>query len=241
MDYFLTSDLMEPQDSESHYSEELVKLPNLSLYYLRPGVEKATQDRNRFGLQEKEIVFLCCQYLSKYLPQHDVIFPRIALDVPSARFIFIAHRHDIVTATFQKRLAGAFQRFGLEAQKHCTFFRRLEPKDYFSLNRIADVYLDTIGWSGGNTTFEALACGLPVVLLPGALMRGRHSYAMLKRMEMTDTIASTLDEYVDLAIRLGKDADFRREISEKTSERSDVLFHDEEAVRGLEKFYEGVI
>jgi predicted O-linked N-acetylglucosamine transferase (SPINDLY family) len=146
-----------------------------------------------------------------------------------------------VTATFQKRLAGAFQSFGLEAQKHCTFFRRLEPKNYFSLNQVADVYLDTIGWSGGNTTFEALACGLPVVIMPGDFMRGRHSYAMLKRIEVTETIASSVDEYIDLAIRLGKEADFRREISEKVRERSDVLFQDEEAIRGLEKFYEKVI
>ena len=72
-------------------------------------------------------------------------------------------------------------------------------------------------------------------------MRGRHSYAMLKRMEVTETIASTLDEYIDLAIRLGKEADLRREISGKVREKSDVLFQDEEAIRGLEAFYERVI
>ena len=33
-------------------------------------------------------------------------------------------------------------------------------------------------------------------------MRGRHSAAILTMMDLTETIASTLDEYVTLAVRL---------------------------------------
>ena len=33
LDYFLSSDLMEPPDAEQHYTEKLVRLPNLSIYY----------------------------------------------------------------------------------------------------------------------------------------------------------------------------------------------------------------
>jgi len=44
---------------------------------------------------------------------------------------------------------------------------------------------------------------LPIVTLHGELMRGRHSAAILNMMGTKDTIASTLDEYIELAIRLG--------------------------------------
>ena len=41
IDYFLSSDLMEPEDGESHYSEKLVRLPNLSICFRFPEAAKA--------------------------------------------------------------------------------------------------------------------------------------------------------------------------------------------------------
>ena len=238
IDYFLSSELMEPEDGQAHYSEQLVRLPNLSVYYQRPNVGTVVLDRNEFGLNKEHSVFLCCQYLSKYLPQFDLVFPRIAQALPSARFIFIAHQHESATFTFQNRLTEAFQREGLEVGKYCSMLPRLKFQDFFGLIRMADVYLDTIEWSGGNTRSEALACGLPVVTLPGTFMRGRHTSAMLERMNARETIASSVDEYVELATRLGKDADYRREISRQLIERNELIFHDRQAIDALERFYE---
>ena len=61
-----------------------------------------------------------------------------------------------------------------------------------------DVMLDSIGWSGGNTTLEALAQDLPVVTFEGDLMRGRVSAGMLRMMGMPETVAGTIDDYVAL-------------------------------------------
>ena len=36
MDYFLTSQLMEPSDGQSHYSEKLIELPGLSIEFAPP-------------------------------------------------------------------------------------------------------------------------------------------------------------------------------------------------------------
>ena len=46
--------------------------------------------------------------------------------------------------------------------------------DYQRVNLACDAMLDTLHWSGGNTTLDALACGLPVVTLPGAFMITRQ-------------------------------------------------------------------
>jgi predicted O-linked N-acetylglucosamine transferase (SPINDLY family) len=42
-----------------------------------------------------------------------------------------------------------------------------------------DVILDSIGWSGGNTSLQAIELGKPVVTLPGAFMRARFSSTSL--------------------------------------------------------------
>ena len=36
-------------------------------------------------------------------------------------------------------------------------------------------------------------------------MRGRHSAAILRMMGVTETVATTIDEYVAIAARLGQD------------------------------------
>jgi predicted O-linked N-acetylglucosamine transferase (SPINDLY family) len=54
-----------------------------------------------------------------------------------------------------------------------------------------------------------MACGLPVVTLPGPMMRARHTYAILTMMGIDETIASDEDDYVAIAVRFGKDGRFR--------------------------------
>jgi CRISPR-associated protein Csy1 len=35
--------------------------------------------------------------------------------------------------------------------------------DYLRINTLCDAMVDTLHWSGGNTSLDALACGLPIV------------------------------------------------------------------------------
>src|SRR5262249_6358062 len=74
------------------------------------------------------------------------------------------------------------------------------------LNQMSDIYLDSLEWSGGNTTLESLPFALPIVTTPGRLMRGRHSAAILTAMGLGHRVCPTLDDYVETAIRLGRDA-----------------------------------
>src|SRR6202790_4118762 len=61
LDYFISSDLMEPVDAAAHYSERLVRLPNLSIYYEPSDVPPGAIDRTQFGLRETAVVYWCCQ------------------------------------------------------------------------------------------------------------------------------------------------------------------------------------
>ena len=98
------------------------------------------------------------------------------------------------------RLAAAFSKLGLSALTFCRFVRGMPYAQFSALVRDADVFLDTIGWSGFNTTLEALTHGVPVVTLPGEFMRGRHSAAILTAAGVVETIADTAERYVTLAV-----------------------------------------
>jgi protein O-GlcNAc transferase len=242
VDYYLSSDLMEPPDADVHYTEQLVRLPNLSVYYTPRDVKSAEICRDTLGLSAKSTLYLCCQTLQKYLPQYDDIYPRIARGAGDCRFLFISHPESrSVTEQFSRRMGRAFSRAGLNSEDYLVFLPHLDPEHYVAVNSLSDVFLDTIGWSGCNSTFEAIAHNLPVVTLPGRLMRGRHSSAILGMMGINETIADTIDDYVALSVRLGRDTNWRKRISEKVAAAKHLVYRDRTCISALEDFFEKVV
>jgi predicted O-linked N-acetylglucosamine transferase (SPINDLY family) len=217
MDYFLSSELMEPGDAECHYREKLIRLPGLSFSWTSPGYDETVKPRReKFDLRQDETVYLCVQNLSKYLPQHDHLLVEIAKRVPQSRLVFIAGSKN-TTQLLKNRLQKCFRQAKLDFGQKVLFLPRLNRDDYHALNRVADVFLDTPGWSGCNSSLEALSCSLPVVTIPGRWMRSRHSYAIYKKMQYETLIADSEQHYIELAVRLAEDSrwleDQRRRIA----------------------------
>lgn len=237
IDYYLSSELMEPENAQECYTEKLIKLPNLSIYYTPLQIQIETRSKQDIGIAEDEIMFWCCQSLYKYLPQYDDVFPRIAKNLSNAKFVFINHISERITEIFCQRLRRTFAEFGLNYQDHCIFLSPMKVNVFAGTAAIADVFLDSIGWSGCNSTLESVAHNVPIVTLPGELMRGRHSLAILRMMGIEETIAATKEEYVQIAVRLGKDAVYRQHISQKVADNQHKLYGDLKPVRALEDFF----
>ena len=235
IDYFLSSDLMEPPDGERHYAETLVRLPGLSIHYDPLPAEGGRLSRADIGLRPDAVVYVCCQALFKYLPQHDAVWAAIAARVPNAQLLFIGDMADVNAAAVHARMSAAFVAAGLDPARQLVFAKPVEQSLFPSLLRAGDVNLDSIGWSGGNTTLEALTCGLPVISLPTDLMRGRHTAAMLTMMGLDQCIAADVDGYVAMAAALADDA-ARSRLVGLVAERRSRLFGDLEPVRALEDF-----
>jgi predicted O-linked N-acetylglucosamine transferase (SPINDLY family) len=237
IDYYLTSDLMETEIADQYYSETLIRLPNLALCYQPPQLPAAPLDRAELSIEYEAFLFLSTQSIFKYLPQHDEIYPRIASQVPHARFVFISHQSQHATQRFRNRLRTAFARHRLDADRFCFIAPRMAFKKFLALNMTADVLLDTFDWSGGKTTLEAITCGLPVITCPGKFMRGRHAYAMLTMMGICDTIARDPSEYCRIAIRLASDRSYYNLVQSKFKAERHRLFNDKSVIKELEKFY----
>lgn len=230
LDYFISSELMEPDDAQSHYSEKLVLLPNLGGSFPRPPVKAISEP------DSSTPVYLCSQSLYKLLPQYDWIFPEIASRVRNCEFWFFEGSMPGIQGTVQTRLSSAFSSYGLSYNDFVHFLPPMDYLNFLRINQRADIFLDTIGWSGMNTAIEALACGLPIVTLPGRTMRGRHCFALLSRIDVTDTIAKDVDHYCAIAAGLGRDADRRSKLSRLISTRVSRLFDDQAPIDALSEF-----
>ena len=189
---------MEPKEAAQHYSETLVTLPGLGLCLPRSPAPASRPQRATFGLDEDDIVYLCTQSPFKFLPKYDHVFPSIAEQVPGSRFVFVEGEYPAWTTMLRTRLNRAFERKRLDPEDHIVFVPVLAYERYLELNVVSDVFLDPIGWSGGLTAVDSLSCALPMVILPGQFMRGRQTLGMLSQIALKQTIASTVDEYVEI-------------------------------------------
>ncbi len=241
IDYFISSDLMEPPNGQDFYTEQLIRLPNLSIHYTP--IESPCNDISCSipGADPDDVIYLSSQSLYKYLPAFDDIYPLIALKRPKCKFLFISDIREKVQEVFQARIRRAFERYGLQASRYVIFMPRLNFHQFRSINRFAHVFLDTIGWSGCNSALETLEFNTPIVTLPALTMRSRHSYAILKMMDVLDTVADSVEGYVDIACRLAESGTWRSEVSGRIEENKHRVYKDMEPVKALEDFFEGLV
>jgi protein O-GlcNAc transferase len=242
IDYFISGAATEPDNAQEHYSEELVLLPGIGVCYQKPVIPAAllTKTRCDFQLRDDAVVYLCIQYAYKYLPDQDHLLVQIAKQVPNAQFVFLTE-NDHIAESLQQRLDRAFSAADLRAKDYCVVLHALERFNYWNLSLLGDVFLDAIGWSGGVSTFEAIACGLPIVTLPGKFMRGRQSYAILTELGVTDTIAQNAAAYVQIAVRLGADPSWSAKIVRRMSDNYSSVYSDARSVRALEDFFKRTV
>ncbi len=223
---FLSSEGMEPEDGDAHYREDLIRLPGLSIapsHVTAPGGETPTHD------------FLCAQSLFKIAPVQDAAFAAIAAETGGA-VSFIAHPIPEVTNAFRTRIAAVFRGMGINPDESLRFVPPCPRDDFLRHLKGGRVILDTFEWSGGNTSLEAFAMGIPTLTLPGRFMRGRHTLAMLEMMDLGDLVAQNGDDYIQRACRLFHDQAWHGEMSEMIARKSDRLFDGADAVQALNRF-----
>jgi CRISPR-associated protein Csy1 len=235
IDVFFSSAAMEPADGAAHYVEKLVRIPGIGTRYARPA-PPADASRHRFGLPDDAFLFLCPQSLFKIHPDNDALFARVLAAAPGARLVLFEGRHPTLTAKYLARLDVALAREGIGRDNRVDLLAQCGHDEYLRINRVCDAMLDTLHWSGGNTSLDALACGLPIVTLPGRFMRGRQSAGMLRLMDLDELVARDVDDYIGIAIRLAQDAAWRAALSSRIMAAHGRVFDDRAAVAALARF-----
>ena len=236
IDYFFSSALMEPENAQAHYSEQLILLEGIGTCYLKPVLPSPVK-RSDFSLPQERVLYLCPQSLYKIHPDNDRLMLEILARNKNAVLVFFQATDLSITRAFMKRLESVMNEYGMEKSGQIKILPRMAHENYLRVNMLCDVMLDTLHWSGGNTTLDALACGLPVVTMPGEFMRGRQSYGMLRCMGLNELIAHDRKDYVEIATRLGTDSAWHQQVVQHINTNSDVIFAEETPLRQMERFF----
>lgn len=100
------------------------------------------------------------------------------------------------------RLNQTFYDRNLDPKQHLLVIPWQSREKFYSLLDMCDVYLDCPSFSGYTTAWQSVQRGLPVVTLEGKFMRQRLAAGLLRKIGMTDTIASSIEDYVTIAAQL---------------------------------------
>jgi protein O-GlcNAc transferase len=232
IDYFISARSIEPEDAQTHYSEQLILLDRLPTYYWRPHHPATPFTRAELGLPADAKLYLCPQSSFKLHPDFDLVIATLLRRDPKARLLLLSgvHKHwDLLLAA---RIAKAFP----EVAARVIFVPRIARDQFFRLLMIADAILDPPFFGGGNSSYEAFAMGLPIVTWPGSFMRSRVTEGCYRQMGVTELVADSLDSYVEIALRLTNDTAWRERIKNEIAARSSALFEDARVVTELEDF-----
>lgn len=233
IDVYFSSAVMEPLDGATHYTERLVTLPGIGTRYRAPQAP-ADATRDRFGLPSDSPLLFCPQSLFKIHPDNDALFARVLRELPAASLVCFEGRDPQLSAQYQSRLATA----GIAADR-VRMLPQCGHDDFLRINTLCDVMVDTLHWSGGNTSLDALACGLPIVTLPGRFMRGRQSSGMLRLMGIEELVARDIDDYVRIVTKLVDDVAWRESLSTRIREERARVFDDPAPSAALAEFLRG--
>lgn len=234
VDYFLSCAAMEPEDGDAHYIESLVRLPGMGTRYAKPDVG-TTLSRTDLGLPEEAHLYLFPHAPYKIHPENDALVAGILAADPSGVLVLCDGFAPGQGRMLRQRLEKALAERGV-APDRLRMLPHLPRGSFLEVNRLCDVMLDTTRWSGGNTTVDALAAGLPVVARRGRFMRGRQSAGMLDIIGLPELIAQNDDDYAAIALRLCADKQWRNEVSCRIAAARKRLFDDRAPVAALAAF-----
>ena len=233
IDYYFSSELMEDQNSQKNYSENLIMLPNLGINYDFPNLSNIKKPN--ILNKSNSTIFLNLQSLFKLLPQDDHIYLDILKKNSNCCFWFIHGKNNSVTSIFKERISKLFKKEGYNFEKYSYFHPRCSQEEFFGLIEESDIILDSFNWSGGNTSLEAISLNKPIVTYPSTFMRGRHTYGILKILDIDETIAISKKNYVEIAVKLANEKNFRNSIVDKIKKNKNKLFNDDISLKFLEE------
>ena len=233
IDYYFSSELMEDKNSQKNYSENLIILPNLGINYDFPNLSNIKKPN--ILNKSNSTIYLNLQSLFKLIPQDDHIYLDILKKNSNCCFWFIQGNNNSVTSIFKERISKLFKKEGYNFEKYSYFHPRCKQEEFFGLIEESDIILDSFNWSGGNTSLEAISLNKPIVTYPSNYMRGRHTYGILKILDIDETIATSKKNYVEIAVKLANEKKFRNSIIDKMKKNKNKLFNDDKSLKFLEE------
>lgn len=233
MDYRITDEYADPEgEADSHYREQLLRLPHSKWCYLPPAGMPAC---NTLPAQSRGYVTFgsCCSF-PRVSNETMRAWAQLLRRLPGTRLRMIGAPGD----ESLDRMLEIFDAAGVYADR-LDLVGRLPLDAYLQQYLQIDIALDPFPCNGATTTCESLWMGVPVISRSGRSGASRSAMSLLTTAGLAQLVARSWDGYVDIALRLATDlpalAQLRATLRERL--RASPLLDAEGFTRDLEALY----
>ncbi|UEM40935.1 peptide-binding protein [Pectobacterium aquaticum] len=202
MDYLLSDPVETPAGVDALYTEKLIRLPDDYIcydppHYLPPISELPVASKGY-------VTFGCFNNASKI---NDILLSQWAIilnSVPNSQLFLKSFNY--TNQALSERIYATLEKHGISRERV-----RIEGgsphRELLASYNDVDIALDPWPYSGGLTTCEAMAMGVPVVTLPGPTFAGRHSASHLVNAGMPELVANDWEQYINITVGMANDLD----------------------------------
>jgi predicted O-linked N-acetylglucosamine transferase (SPINDLY family) len=202
IDYRLTDALADPVGSgEELYTEQLVRLPRSGWCY-RPFGQSPPVGAPPVH-DTGYITYGCFNAMPKINDPLLELWAKILLAVPGSRLLL--KNSALAEPSVRQRISAMLGQAGIGPERLQVLGRVPDIAAHLACYGRVDIALDTFPYHGTTTTCEALWMGVPVVTLAGQTHVSRVGVSLLSNLGLTELIAASSEEYVNLAVYLAKD------------------------------------
>jgi protein O-GlcNAc transferase len=235
IDYRITDNNTDPVGaSDLVHTEKLLRLKGGFLCY-QPPANAPNVGISPF-IKKGYVTFGSCNNLTKLTPQVTSVWAQILRNVPKSKLLLKSK--PLGDETVKTRIIDAFKAVGIAADR-LDLRPWITERSPLSIYNEIDIALDPFPYNGTTTLCETLWMGVPTVVLEGDRHAGRVGHSLNWMVGLQDWSASSLCEYVDIAVSSSKDytrlKEVRRMLRDKT--KKSVLCDGLKFARKLEKAY----
>ena len=213
MDYRISDRHTDPPGETEHlHSESLTLMPDsqwcYAPWYTWAPVPVPHVDR------PEALVFGSFNQAAKITDSTLALWSRVLSQLPTAELVVLDVRQTAASQALRRRMEG----YGIDGSR-VSMVGRVAIGAYFAAIGSVDIALDAFPYNGATTTLDTLWMGVPIVALRGDRGISRGSFSILKSLGAEELIAKTVEEYVDLNVRLALDPAWRKRLRETLRER----------------------
>jgi len=199
MDYLFADPVLVPQAERPLLAERVIDLPGALGYWLP---EALPEPGPLPALKNGYVTFGSFNRRSKITKSVVRCWAEIMRSVPDAHLVLKNKMMD--QPELQAELRAAFVSTGL-APERLILIGATSRADHFATYRGIDIALDPFPHSGGMTTLDAIAMGVPVVTWAGRTIISRLAASCLSALGLAQFVAPDVASYIATAVAMSKD------------------------------------
>ncbi|MDH4215277.1 MAG: tetratricopeptide repeat protein [Gallionella sp.] len=206
MDYWIGDEIVTPPGTDSHFSEQVWRLPRVSWSY--DGKDAPLPDWR--PPSDHTVWMGSFNQLGKLTPATLALWAKVLHALPEGRILL--KTKELADAANRQRILDDMCGYGIPSDRIELQDGSITPswREHMAYYNRLDIVLDPVGAMGGVTsTCDALWMGAPVITLKGDRVTSRATAAILNAIDHPEWIAHAEAEYIDKVVALSRDVEQR--------------------------------